>query len=228
MKVALLLLTAAVGSFGCSDNDLSLSITSMGVATQATMCAVSPGGGTTIVRGRLDVARATAVGQGYLAAPIVHNGLSSRIQTGGVEYNAIQLAGMNVELQTPAGAAILVGGQKVFFVASAAGRLDPLASASMPGEIIPISAATGLVGQTVIAILRPVGDRAGGQVIGGPINFPIDICTGCLGPVPACPFAANAMVRSAGCSPQQDDPGDCCADSSGFIKCGTSAPRATM
>jgi len=224
MKGALLLAAAAVGAVGCADNDLSLSIVLMEDVRADAMCVATAGAGAVgLDHGLLDVARASLINVGYVATPVVRNNLPSRVLAGGVEYNSIQLLGVNVELQTTAGAPAPVS-QSKFFVAAAAGRLDPQGSVPMPAEILSLQAANALVGSTVIAIVKPVGMRANDQVVGGPMQFPISICSGCLGQAPPCPFPVGTMPVSEGCRGPQDRPGQCCF-SGGFL-CGAQAPVA--
>ncbi|MDB4968260.1 MAG: hypothetical protein JWN44_3949 [Myxococcales bacterium] len=233
MKGALVLVTAAIGAVGCADNNLSMSIQQMEAVTKMSMCvATNAVGGVGRDRGVLDV---TLVQQnGYVAVPLVRNNLTSRIETGGVEYNSIQLIGANVALTTTAGDPVaLPAGQQKFFYAAAGGNVDPGGLAPMFIEIIPAAAAHTLAGMisgsavlTIVAEVRPVAMRGGDQMIGGALHFPVDLCAGCLRTTQACPLAAAGAV--GGCFPQQDDPIECCTDSTGAILCGASAPVKTM
>ncbi len=236
MKPALLLLAAAsVGAAGCTNNDISLSILQMQAITQATQCVAMPGGGATGVvgrdRGLLDVALVTTAG--YIAVPVIRNNLIA--SANGLEYNAIQLLGANVKLTTAAGAPLgLPSGQQSFFYAAAAGRLDPGGSAPMFVEIVPASVAKSLAGTipangllTVIADVSPVGMRANDQLVGGPVDFPVDLCNGCLTQSTTCPLPKGTVVVDP-CFPQQDDPTICCTDATGATFCGSAAPVATM
>lgn len=236
MKVALLLVTAAVGavgSVGCADNDLSISVQQMQAVTKMQMCVASAAVGLAgRDRGVLDVSLVQQ--SGYIAVPVVRNNLQTRLMTGGVELNAIQLIGANVSLFTPAGAPLaLPSGQQKFFYAAAGGRIDPGGTGVMFIEVIPAAAARSLAGGimgtsflTVVAEVRPVAMRANDQIIGAPLSFPIDLCTGCLRTSQACPLSAAGAV--GGCFPQQDDPIDCCTDSTGAVFCGAAAPVKTM
>jgi hypothetical protein len=231
MKRALLLVAAA--SLGaCAQNDISLSITQMQVVSQTTGCVAiaSSGGVVGRDRGLLDLANVTT--SGYIAVPVIRNNLMSLVN--GIEYNAIQLVGANVKLSQVGGAPlVLPSGQSSFFYAAAAGRLDPGGTAPMFVEALPAPAAKSLAGMvpagglfTLIAEIRPVGMRQSDQVIGGPIQFPIDICSGCLDTTVACPLP-KGTVATTPCFPQQDDPSICCVDAaSNQTLCGGAAPVA--
>jgi hypothetical protein len=231
MKGALLLLAAAiVGAAGCTDNDLSLSIVQMEALTQDTMCiATSTQGGVAIATGTLDV----SFGVGYTAVPLVRNNLQPRAIAGGVEFNAVQLQGANVKLMTTAGAPLpLPSGQIEVFRASAGGRLDPNGLGSMFIEAIPSDEAAALAGRipsggayTVIAEMRPVGMKANDQVIGGPIDFPINLCNGCLRSSLACPLPKDLPLVTP-CFIGQDVRGTCCTTAGGQYLCDATAKIA--
>jgi hypothetical protein len=183
-------------------------------------------------RGVLDVAQVTTTG--YIGVPVVRNNLTT-LQNN-IEYNSVQLLGANVKLSTAAGKTLtLPSGQSSFFYAAAAGRLDPGMSSPMFVEILSKDAAKSLAGMipagglfTVVAELRPVGMRSSDQIIGGPLSFPIDLCSGCLvPPSTTCPLPKGSMPTDA-CFPQQDDTTICCTNASGQTLCGTQAPVATM
>lgn len=236
MKVALLLMatataTATLAAAGCADNDLSLSVVQMQAITKMNNCQAMVALGTAVVgrdRGLLDVALTTT--SGYIAVPVVRNNLQSRTQTGGVEFNSIQLLGANVTLQTTASG--LSASQQKFFYGSAGGRVDPAMSAPMFIEALPAATAKALAPSipaggllTVTAEIRPVGMRGGDQVVGGPVDFPIDLCNNCLlQVVGTCPLPKGTTVAAGGCFPQQDDPSTCCTDATGETLCGTAAP----
>jgi hypothetical protein len=234
MKAALLLVAAAVGTAGCSTNDLSLSIVQMEAITRANMCIATAAAGTGTVgldRGLLDVSLVTTAG--YIAVPVVRNNLTSL--NNNLEYNSIQLLGANITLKDAGGSSLtLPSGQSSFFYAAAAGRLDPAGTTPMFVEVLPAAAAKALAGMigatgvfTIIAEIRPVGMRANDQVVGGPIQFPIDLCNGCLATASAaCPLPKGTVALDA-CFPQQDTQSTCCTDvASGSRLCGAAAPVA--
>ena len=232
MKAALLLLAAAVvGAAGCTNNDISLSITQMQAITRMGMCMATAGGAALMTRNRgvLDVSKVTTAG--YVGVPVVRNNLLA--STGTVEFNSIQVQGANIKLSTAAGAPLtLPSGQSSFFYASAGGRLDPGMTAPMFVEIVSADAARALSGMipangvfTVMSELRPVGMRSSDQVIGGPLDFPIDLCNGCLTQTSMCPLAKGTMVSDP-CFVQQDDATICCTDATGATLCGGAAPVA--
>ena len=233
MKVALLLVAAAtVGATGCSTNDVSLSILQMQALTRMNQCVAMASGAGSLSRNRglLDVSLVTT--SGYIAVPVVRNNLNTMINS--VEYNSIQLTGANVKLMNVDNTTLtLPNGQSSFFYASAGGRLDPAGTAAMFVEVLPAAAAKSLAGMipanglfTVIAEVKPVGMRSSDQVVGGPIDFPIDLCNGCLvDVVGACPLAKGTML-SLPCFPQQDDVTTCCTDPTQGLLCNASAPIA--
>lgn len=234
MKTALLLLAAAsAGAAGCTNNDISMSVVQMIAVDRATGCMATAGGTTGRSRGLLDVAKLTT--NGYIAVPEVRNNLTTLVNN--VEYNSIQLLGANVKLSTTAGAKVtLPSGQSEFFYASAAGRIDPGGLAAMPVEVLSAPSARSLAGMipsgglfTVIADVRPVGMRSSDQIIGGAIQFPVDLCSGCLTETSTCPLPKGTMATDV-CPglQQQDEPEICCTDAAGALLCGTTAPVATM
>jgi hypothetical protein len=237
MKTALLLLAAAsAGAAGCTNNDISMSVVQMAAVNRTTSCvAMATVGAGTIgrARGLLDIAKTST--NGYIAIPIVRNNLTPL--TNNVEFNSIQLMGANVKLSTAAGATLtLANGQSSFFYASAAGRIDPGGVAAMPVEVLSAPAARSLAGMipsgglfTIIADIRPVGMHSSDQIIGGAIDFPIDLCSGCLTDTSTCPLAKGTIATDV-CPglQQQDDPEICCTDTTGATLCGTAAPVSAM
>jgi hypothetical protein len=237
MKTALLLLAAAsAGAAGCTSNDISMSVIQLAAVNRLTNCVAMATVGAGMIgrsRGLLDVAKATT--NGYIAIPVVRNNLTPL--NNNVEYNSIQLMGANIKLSTAAGGPLtLANGQSSFFYASAAGRIDPAGVAAMPIEVLSAPAARSLAGMipsgglfTVLADIRPVGMRSSDQIIGGAIEFPVDLCSGCLTETSTCPLAKGTLTSDV-CPglQQQDDPEICCTDTTGALLCGTAAPVATM
>jgi hypothetical protein len=237
MKAAkLILLSGMACTLGCAENDLSLSIIEMQAIVEPSCMATATAGGSTSIgrnRGLLDL---SLVGMsGYIGAPVVRNNLISLI-SGGVERNSIQLTGADVKLMVPASAAGLIAASDLsFFYASAGGRLDPAGTAPMFVEVLPAKQAKELAPAvpangllTVIAEIKPVGMHESDQVVGGPLDYPIDICTHCLVTNRMCPFPKGSMPSAGGCFPQQDDVTQCCTDTTGKTFCGAAAPVATM
>ncbi len=237
MKAAKYILMCGMAcTLGCAENDLSLSIISMQAITEPTCMAMATAGGSTTVgrnRGLLDL---SLVGQsGYIGVPVVRNNLVSNVASG-VERNSIQLTGADVKLDLPASAASLVApADQSFFYASAGGRLDPAGTAPMFIEVLPAKQAKELASAvpangllTVIAEIKPVGMHSSDQVVGGPLQYPIDICEHCLVTNRMCPFPKGTTPSPGGCFPQQDDVLQCCTDTTGKVFCGAAAPVATM
>lgn len=242
MKAALLRparltgLLLLAGTFGCADNDLTLSILQMQAVMLPTCVATAVMGSVATVgrsRGLLDVSQVQT--NGYIGVPVVRNNLMPRSSgAGSVELNSIQVTGANVTLQLPASASsAIAAGDRNFFYPSAPGRIDPGGATPMFVEVLPARLAKQLQPSvpkggllTIIAEIRPVGDHSGDQVIGGPIFYPIDICDNCLVTVVnggTCPFPLGTTIPVGGCFPQQDDPTECCRDKAGTLLCGANA-----
>ena len=228
-------LLLAAGTFGCATNDLSLSILQM-QAVIAPGCMAMAGTSTATAgrsRGILDVSLVSL--SGYIGTPVVRNNLQSRAAgTGAVELNSIQLTGLDVALQLPpAAAGKLTAAETDYFVAAAGGRLDPAGTSAFFAEILPAGIAKKLRSSiptggllTVVADIRPVGLHGGDQLVGGPLLYPIDLCDNCLVSNITCPFPAGVTVAAGGCFAWQDDPTQCCTDSTGKVFCGAAAPVA--
>jgi hypothetical protein len=240
MKVALLrfvpVLGVSLGVMACTTNDLSLSILQMQAVQLPTCVATAVMGSSTTPgrsRGLLDLAQVST--QGYIGVPVVRNDLMSHTAgAGSVELNSIQITGANVQLQLPpAAASDIAPADQAFFYASAPGRIDPGGAVPMFIEVLPARLAKQLAPSvpkggllTIIADIRPVGMIGGSQVIGGPIDYPIDVCFGCLVTVVSggtCPFPAGTPISQGGCFPQQDDLLTCCVDKTGAELCGANA-----
>lgn len=234
MKGALLLL-ATVAAGGCQTNDLSMAITQMEAVSKPSCVAMpSTGSGTVgLSRGLLDVALVT--GTGYVGVPVVRNQMLSHMVGMGTELNSLEVTGANVTLKVPSGAAApLPSSMQAFFYNAAGGRIDPAQSTPLFIEVIPAAAAQMLASRipsggrfTVVATIKPVAYRANDQVIGGPIEFPIDLCQNCLLiNAGACPLPKGTVPATGGCFPQQDEPITCCTNSMGAAQCGAAAPIA--
>jgi hypothetical protein len=240
MKYALLLLAL---SAGCSDNDLSLSIVQM-EALEAPTCIANPGIGTGLSRGVYDVKVGANFARGYIGVPLIRNNQGARNPSGQLEYNSVQITGINVDLQFPDSIAAKIPANDErylhFYYPAAAGRIDPANLAPTFVEILPrqlmsdlaqaglVPTAIGGAIVTVVAKLRPVGMQQSDQVVGGPLWFPVDICFGCLTfPAGACPLPAGTTVSADGCNPQQDTVQTCCGDPNAPT-CGSTAVATAM
>jgi hypothetical protein len=223
---------------GCSPNNVNLTIDRFVPALEANTCVVSPEQLDVAPTGLLDVSLVGTSGHGYVAFPVVTNHLAgSAPSRGPVEQNSIIFQGVNVELQPDATLAPLIpDAQRKFFVSAPANRLDPAGSVAVGLEIIPLALATslakaGLTGApTVTAQVSPVGDYAGDKVIGGPMAFPIEICSFCLSGQPmACPaMGFPASTVKASCIISQDANTTCCTDTTSRLLCGAEVPMQTM
>jgi hypothetical protein len=224
-----------VGTFGCADNDLSMSIQQMQAVQLPTCVAMAAVSATTpgLSRGVLDLSVVTT--EGYIGVPVVRNNLMPLSSgAGSVEHNSIQITGVDVNLQLPASAAADIAvADRAFFYAAAGGRIDPAGAAAMFVEVLPARLAKQLAPSvpkggllTIIAEIRPVGIRGGDQLVGGPIFYPIDICNNCLFTVVntgTCPFPLGPVIPQGGCFPQQDTATECCTEKTGVILCGANA-----
>jgi hypothetical protein len=104
------------------------------------------------------------------------------------------------------------------------GRLDPNGGAAAgAAEILPASMAGDFVGSTVVLVIKPVGIHDNEQIIGAAIQFPIDVCSGCMGPIPLCPLPKGTVAVSGTCVFWQDNPGTCCEGATGVV-CGSGVP----
>jgi hypothetical protein len=209
-------------------------------------CMVQVSSTTTQTEGLLDVGIvASTADPGYTVFPVVKNNLNPSMSTGTtaqVERNAVTVTGANVELKPDASlAAAIPTNQRKFFVAAAAGRVDPMGSVVFGIEAIPrpvalelanvVMSGVGSVMPKVTASISPVGDRAGDTIVGKAQDFPIAICKFCLsGPPAACPaggFTA-ADVKVGGCLQAQDLPITCCLGAQQQLVCGSDVPMKTM
>jgi hypothetical protein len=253
MRSALLPVLALVfGASGCVDDSLSLRIVDFVAVDQTTMCKVSTTGTTTTIqtRGTLDTSVSLAVqAPGYFLVPSVVNNLTSSNAaatgtTTDLERNIIDITGFDVMLEPPADTPLntaLLASDRNYFVPAAGGSLMPGAvnSASVPIVAIPASvvqlmdaglsttpAQAGAPPRPLIVHIRPVGDHAGLKINGGFVDFPLDVCRGCLQPVDAmCPAAGypSTQVNKSGCFPGQDVNITCCVKNSQLL-CGSQVP----
>jgi hypothetical protein len=239
MKAPLLAaLTALSGLGGCANNDASLSIIAMeALDPKANNCMATAMVSLIRNRGVLDVTLTQL--RGYVAVPLVRNNLPLRGGAGmsGVELDAIQMNGFNVSVLLPSTVQASVPASSLkFFYASAGARLDPNGgTASFFVEVVPATLAqqlapsvqTGML-LSVIAEVSPVGTTGGGMgtIVGGPMQFPVDLCKGCLQTNTLCPLPKGTMPSAGGCFLQQDAVTDCCTDSKGNLLCGAAAPVA--
>jgi hypothetical protein len=244
-----LVVSLALLALGCVDNDRVLTISRFVAADPNTQCVISTSSVLNQTGGILDVGLVTVGGTfGYLAFPVATNNLPEVTPTGGIELNAINVTGVNVELVVPdlLATAIPVAERK-FSIPSAAGRLGPNGQAVFSVELIPHAIAVKIFAvinnmnfsafPTVVAKVSPLGDRAGDTIVGAPVPFPVQMCSFCLsggGTIPAgCPATGfkPMSVVNGGCFEQQDASSTCCgvtnANGSQALLCGKQVPMAT-
>jgi hypothetical protein len=236
MKYALVLLAGVTA--GCANNDLSLSIVQMEALT-APGCVATATIGIGLSRGTYDVQLGELYARGYIGVPLIRNNQGPRNPSGALEYNSIQVTGVNVDLQLPDSVAAKVPAADDrylhYYYPAVAGRLDPaglgptfveLVTRQLAIDLTPSIPQGGLL--TLIAKLRPVGMQQNDQVVGGPIWFPIDLCVGCLrAAIGACPLPSGTPLAES-CNPAQDTPQTCCSNSDGSLTCGAAALGTAM
>jgi hypothetical protein len=216
MKAARLLVAAAVaGAAGCVNNDRSISILQVQALTSSSGCVIMGTVSTGLSHGLLDA----SFGNGYFAGVVVRNNLQTSRQANGVEYNSVEIIGANVTLENPDGSQLA----PTFFYASSPGTIDPGVSVGMLVQAIPAAMAGSLVGKTVVSDIKPVGKRSGDQIIGGPVDFPVDVCNGCLHSTAACLLPKGTAVNPTPCFVGQDSAGTCCNDPVNGYVCGSNA-----
>ncbi len=248
MKTALLVSSLAlVVAPGCTENDISMYVQSFQKIDPNMMCIVAPGGGgNSVTSGLMDANVISTIpgARGYVVAAVVVNNLISSSTATTVNRNEIEVSGFDVELQAPPGGSLPALGPLAskFFAPSAAGAADPNGGKVVGfAEVVPTAyaatfgaaAAASPTGRiTVIAHMRPVGTRADGTLTGGWVDFPVDICAGCLSGDfmnTTCPAAgyAKADVQSGGCLIGQDYAVTCCMEGTTPL-CGPSVPQKAM
>jgi hypothetical protein len=249
MKYAVLLPAVLVSGLaaGCTDDTLSMPITKFVPITQST-CTADPAAATSMSGGVLDVGLVNAnMLAGYVAAPVVQNGLSPVTMTTAtgqvpdVSRQNIFVNGFDVQLEPdPNDAALnaaLPPGIRSYEVAAAGGLLMPGATAAIPVEIIRADIARAMAqsiqpGTTddlpLTVKVRAFGDHAGLRINGGFASFPVRICSFCLSQAfTACPaggFKPNQILNGSPCDPQQDAPTTCCFNTMNQLVCGSSVP----
>jgi hypothetical protein len=169
---------------GCADNDSMMFI--IGVAERkAGSCTVKADSGSVIVQGgTMDRLFASD----YTAALLIGNQITERgsreqLRT---ETSRVALKGAEVKLETINGTALVDPFSSIGtgFVDAASGT-DPALSV-MFASLVPPSIAAGLPEGTIMAKVRVFGTTLGGQdVESSELNFPIQICDGCLISYPA-------------------------------------------
>jgi len=239
----------ALALAGCSvtaDNQNSLVVLQNQVIDpQMTMCKV-PTTATTSSRpvGTLDVGLVQQANlDGYFMFPLVRNDLLPRANpmAGMQQTDTIELSGAEVQLNAGSLSGSLAPSQAAFFLDSFGGTIDPGLTGAMTLNIVPrqvaLQLAAGVTGQElqppqVIAHLRVHGNRSGGDVTSGWIDFPVNICKWCLtgGPPQACPATppSKSSVNQGGCLAEQDDPISCCISGTSTLLCGSAFPTSGM
>ena len=241
MRFRMVLLALTVGALGaCVDNDRSLTITHFVEATASMgACTVPTDDMTTISQGAWDVELAKLFGLGYVLSFNVENQL--QVQTGTtIDEQAYYINSYDVQLE-PIGAVAtgLPAGNRNFNVPSGSIRLAPgdIAGASvlaLPPDLIGgLDSLTQDPLGTILVHLRPVATRAEEQVVGAYVQFPIEICKGCLtnattGNFPSCPLPAMSTVNPGNaCNPSADLSVTCCNDAKLGLVCPATVSMTT-
>lgn len=237
----------AGGLMGCVTDDISLSVNGFAAVTPTTECVADPMTLAFQSRGTLDVGIVEAAQtSGFLIAPVLQNNIIVRTTTmTTTDMDSITVLGFDVELipdpRDPAVDAALPIEQRRFFYPVGGVRIPP---GGMRGalfvETISYPLATLIAraipegrrpaSPSIVARIRPVGQRAGLRLNGAIIDFPIDICKFCLTSIDPCPAGGfdKAAVSNGGCFLQQDAVTTCCVQGSSLL-CGGAVPtKMTM
>jgi len=222
-------LWAGLGCVGCAQNDQSLAIVHF-VDLNANKCVADPMTMTIRGRGTLDIAAVQAGLPGYIAAPIVQNLLPTDTMSTGIDVNGMFVKGFDIKISDSR----VPAGYRSFRQPNAAGFVSSggTSKVAVDVEILPREAVLGLTGLNltkgaapsgtpIIASVRPVVTRASLELVGAYVDFPIDICDGCVFTnAGTCPTDAMTMMvvqptaTPAGlmaCNRAQDLPTECCA-----------------
>jgi hypothetical protein len=180
---------------------------------------------------------------GYQAFAVVSNNLPARMLTPtDINRDSVYLTGADVELEpSPALASAIPASQRKFFVAAAYQRLAPgangMGEAVLAIEVVPRQVANLLnnvvpdnadpSSHQLLARIRPVGKRAGADVVGDWAILPVGMCQNCLAPPPAAcpamPFKTTDVLKGNLCNPPQDAQVTCCTQA-GNVLCGPLVP----
>jgi hypothetical protein len=116
------------------------------------------------------------------------------------------------------------------FQALFSGSLTPGGTANVSFEIIPVSTIAAIVQAAAIAptdkmsaevkaIIKPFGTAGGDRIDGTQFQYPVTVCNDCIvDDHGACPLTGTVRLGNA-CQPFQDEPVDCCRDSSNNLIC---------
>jgi hypothetical protein len=242
MRIALLLVAATCAG-ACADNDESLVIQRFVPADPSMQCSAQTNSMFNQTQGVLDAGLVVKGGtRGYVANAVIANNLPTRIlgTSGGIETNAIQVIGLDVELiPTSQIAGALPASQRNFRITAAGGIAMPgMGAVVVPAEIIPAQVAAlvapaitpSLLRPKITARLRPVGTHAGSELVGAPVDFPVEICNFCLTggmppqPCPSTGIPMSQILLGNACFPAQDASVTCCTTSTGALLCGSQVP----
>jgi len=173
---------------GCAANDQSLAIVHF-VALEANMCVADPTSMNIRGRGIIDVGAVKAGASGYVAAPVVQNLLPADTTSTGVDVNGMFVKAFDVKINDSR----VPGGFHNFRQPVAAGYLASGGTnrAAASFEILPREAVIGLTGLNlvvgalpsgppIVVSVRPVVTRASLELVGAYVDFPIDVCDGCV------------------------------------------------
>ncbi len=225
---------------GCAQNDQSLALVHF-VDLDASKCVADPASMTVLGRGVLDIAAVQAGTPGYIAAPVVQNLLPTDTATTGVDVNGMFVKAFDIKISDSR----VPGGFHSFRQPNAAGFLSSGGSSkvSVAVEILPREAVLGLTGLNltkgaapagtpIVVSIRPVVVRASLELVGAYVDFPIDICDGCVvvdaGMCKTDPMTMMVIKPPAtpagltNCNPGQDLQTTCCTTTTTTI-CSASA-----
>jgi len=193
----------------CVSNDVSMTIDHFAEISPANMCmttAMTP----ILPFGTIDV----AITQGYVASPVIGNGIVERSMTqNGAELDKILVQGFDVQIGATAAAAAALPS---FFVSASTDAIPPATEGAVMATVIPQQMAAGLAPGGMVLRLRPVASHAGSTINGPWAVLPLDVCSNCLTrPASMCPNMGTPQVCFLG----QDLVANCCTSAAGVTTC---------
>jgi hypothetical protein len=238
MRRSLALFAVTTVATGCVQNDQSLIIRNFaGITAMNGGCTALPSNNT-VNFGIYDAWLGIALNSfGYMFAPVVQNNIVAA--TSGVETHRVLLQGVEVELRPAEGGRFSGTLGQSYKVPSALGTADPGGTNLVTGivEAFPLARAREMVtlldnnkggkladGRLpIVAHTRVYGLLSGSTVYSGWVDFPIEVCGGCLDPgyfsaddkshsLQKCPDdgVRSGTVNDGACYTSQDFPVTCC------------------
>ena len=233
MRACALLALAGLGA--CADNDRSLSITHfVPPKTSNGACTIDPAVAVVTTRGVWDLDLATGFSVGYDVYFVVQSNLMA-LSSAPIDTQAFYVSSFDVELEPQGAVAVAIPpDRRNFNYPTGSVRLAPGDSQAEEVQVIPPDLLPGIAALsppygTIVARIRPVATRAEEQFEGAFVDFPVEMCKGCLsGSIDACPLpTGTTALEGNACNFSVDQAVTCC-DAAGRLLCGKDAPIATM